>query len=169
MFIKRLLVLLMILAGAYGMAEAQGGRPPVAGTWEVVKIETRLFSQQDHRLMEEKTLTKAEEFKNLTGFVPMKIAVEGDKCMITNASGFTETGKYKIEEKGILLYQKALPPMPENRMPGVPSPEAPYLPYRYKVQSGGTLLLELPGTSFMDRATNVPVVLECTCYYKKKQ
>ncbi|SHN16249.1 hypothetical protein [Chitinophaga sp. CF418] len=169
MFIKRILALLIVLVAGYGIANAQGGRPPVAGTWEVVKIETRLFSQEDNQLLEKKTLTKAEEFKNLTGFVPMKISVEGENCMITNASGFTETGKYKIEEKGVLLYQKALPPMPQNVMPGIPSPEAPYLPYRYKVQSGGTLLLELPGASFMDTARSVPVVLECTCYYKKKQ
>ncbi len=168
MFINRILTLLTLLVVGHSASYAQEGKPAVAGAWEIVKIETRLLSQQDNQVLEQKTLTKPEEFKNVTGFVPVKISVNGENCSITNASGFTETGRYRVEEKGILLYQKAMQ-LALDPMPGIPSREAPYLPYRYQVKNGSTLVLELPGASFMDTGRNLPVVLECTCYYKKKQ
>ncbi|PWV56173.1 hypothetical protein [Chitinophaga sp. S165] len=168
MFIKRLLILLMLAIG-YAGAHAQEATPVVTGTWELVKIETKLLPQQGEQVLEQKTLTKQEEFKTVTGFVPVKISVMGETCMITNATGLTETGKYKLGGKNVLLYQKAAMQMPQNTMSGMPPPEAPYLPYPYKVQAGGILVLELPRSSFMDTARDLPVVLECTCYYKKKQ
>ncbi len=168
MFIKRILTLLVLLVTGHSLCHAQGGRPAVAGAWEIVKIETKLLSQQDNQVLEQKTLTKPEEFKNVTGFVPVRISVNGENCSITNSTGFTETGKYKVAEKGVLLYQKKLQLQPDTT-PGIPPPEAPYLQYRYKMQNGGTLVLELPGASFLDTSRNLPVLLECTCYYRKKQ
>jgi hypothetical protein len=168
MFIKRIFILLMLVAG-YTVAYAQEGTPVVTGLWELVKIETKLLSQQGEQILEQKTLTKQDEFKTVTGFVPVKVSVTGETCMITNAAGFTETGKYKLGGKNVLLYQKAAIQMPGNMTPGMPPPEAPYLPYPYRIQAGGTLVLELPRSSFMDTARDLPVVLECTCYYKKKQ
>lgn len=168
MFIKRLFTLLILFVVGYDVVSAQESQPVVTGEWEIMKMETRLLSQQDNQVLEQKTLTKQEEFKTVTGFVPVKISVNGENCSITNVSGFTETGKYRMGEKGILLYQKEMQ-LPPNPMPGMPSREAPYLPFRYQVKSGGILMLELPGASFMDAGRNLPVVLECTCYYKKKQ
>ncbi|PSL26361.1 hypothetical protein [Chitinophaga ginsengisoli] len=169
MFIKRILALLMILVSGYGVAAAQESQATVTGEWELVKIETRLLAQQDNQVLEEKTLTKQEEFKTVTGFVPVKVEVNGETCKITNAAGFTETGKYRIGGKGVLLYQKSERHLPQQEIPGQPAFEAPYLPYKYKMQSSGILVLELPRSSFMDTGRNLPVVQECTGYYKKKQ
>ncbi|MCF6405190.1 hypothetical protein L3C95_19965 [Chitinophaga filiformis] len=169
MFIKRILALLMVLVTGYSVVVAQENRPTVTGEWELVKIETRLLSQQGNQVLEEKTLTKQEEFKAVTGFVPVKVEVNGEACKITNAAGFTETGKYKLGGKDVLLYQKSEMHLPQRELAGQPAPEAPYLPYKYKMQSGGILVLELPRSSFMDNGRNLPVVQECTGYYKKKQ
>lgn len=168
MFIKRIFILLMLVAG-YAVAYAQEGTPVVTGVWELVKIETKLLSQQGEQVLEQKTLTKQEEFKTVTGFVPVKISVMGETCIITNATGFTETGKYRLSGKDVLLYQKSEMHLPQSAMPGQPAPEAPYLPYRYKMQQGGILVIELPRSSFMDTGRDLPVMLECTGYYKKKQ
>jgi hypothetical protein len=169
MFIKRILVLLIVLVTGYGVVVAQERQPAVTGEWELVKIETRLLSQQSNQVLEEKTLTKQEEFKNVTGFVPVKIEVNGETCKITNAAGYTETGKYRLGGTDVLLYQKSEMHLPQSVIPGQPALEAPYLPYKYKVQNGGILVLELPRSSFMDTGRNLPVVQECTGYYKKKQ
>ncbi|SDF49287.1 hypothetical protein [Chitinophaga filiformis] len=169
MFIKRILALLIVLVAGYGVAAAQESQPTVTGEWEIVKIETRLLSQQDNKVLEEKTITKQIEFKDVTGFVPVKIEVNGENCRITNASGFVETGKYRLGGKDVLLYQKAEMHSPQSAVPGQPPLEAPYLPYKYKMQNGGILVIELPRSSFMDTGRNLPVVQECTGYYKKKQ
>ncbi len=172
MYIKKILVLLTLFVTAAGVSYAQEGHSAVAGEWELVKVETKLLSQKDDHLLEQKTLTKPEEFKLITGLIPVKIALEGETCSITTARGFIETGKYKLEDKGVLSYQKAMsqvPQIPQNTMSGVPSSEAPWLPYRYRIENGEILVLELPRTFFMDTGRGLPVAQECTCYYKKKQ
>lgn len=172
MYIKRILVLLTLFVAGYGVSYAQDAPRVVAGEWEMVKMETKLLSQKDDHLLEQKTLTKPEEFKHVTGFIPVKIAVEGETCSITTARGFIETGKYKLEDRGVLSYQKAMsqvPQIPQNTMSGIPSSEAPWLAYRYRIETGDILVLELPRTFFMDAGRGLPVAQECTCYYKKKQ
>lgn len=170
MYIKKILVLLTLFVTAAGVSYAQEGRPAVAGEWELVKVETKLLSQKDDHLLEQKTLTKPDEFKHITGLIPVKIAVEGETCSITTARGFIETGKYKLEDPGVLLYQKAMPKqMAQHTMSGVSSPEVLWLPYRYRIETGGILVLELPRTFFTDADRHLSVAQECTCYYKKKQ
>jgi endonuclease G len=97
MYIKRILVLLTLFVVGSGVSYAQEGLRVVAGEWEMVKMETKLLSQKDDHLLEQKTLTKPEEFKHVTGFIPVKIAVQGETCNITTARGFIETGRYKLE------------------------------------------------------------------------
>lgn len=172
MYIKKILVLLTLFVIGAGVSYAQETPRVVAGEWELVKVETKLLSQKDDHLLEQKTLTKPEEFKHITGLIPVKIAVEGETCSITTARGFIETGKYNLEDPGVLLYQKAMPLTPQmsqHTMSGVSSPEALWLPYRYRIETGGVLVLELPRTFFMDTDRHLPVAQECTCYYKKKQ
>jgi hypothetical protein len=168
MYIKRILVLLKLFVVGYGVSYAQDAPRVVAGEWEMVKMETKLLSQNDDHLLEQKTLTKPEEFKHVTGFIPATISVEGEVCKIITARGFMETGRYKLDKQGVLYYQKMLQQTPQNSMPGTPV-EAPYMPFYYQIQPGGVLVLKLPGASFMDTGRGLPVVLECTGYYKKKQ
>ncbi len=171
MHIKNLMIILMMAVTSMGLHAQQ--QPAVTdaarlnGEWQVEKVTTRLITQKDHKLLEEKTYTSVDSMAHVNGWVPLVIYFDGKDCEM-RYRGTTQTGVYELPANGRLVFRKKIAgKQASSAIPGNPAIPSPGIPYTYTLQPG-QLELHMPSTNYRDNATQQAVKLIYTCYYRKK-
>lgn len=160
MYIRHILIVVILFFG--GKVYAQDSIPAagiLAGNWNITRVVTKTYSQQDRKLLQEKVLTGTDAIRAIRGFVPLRIMFQGHDCSIQHSYG-VESGIYTTDGNGHLWYKRkgneALP------VEAVKSG----LPWNYSMEAGKTLILEMPPSYYSESGTNLAVKLIYTCYYE---
>lgn len=161
---KIVMALVAVLTCGSLYAQQASDAAGLKGEWQLIKVEMQVFSQQGNQLLEEKTITLPADADKISSLVPQQLQLLEHDCIITRKNS-TESGKYTVQGKGVLLFQRAVPQ--QQQLSAAPPP-APGITYTYRLQGTSELVLLLPASFYKDNNRNQAVKQVYTCYYRKK-
>ncbi|MBO9730129.1 MAG: hypothetical protein J7623_15935 [Chitinophaga sp.] len=160
MYIRHILIVIVLFfAGKLQAQDSSSVGGVLAGNWKITRVETKTYSQQDRRLLQEKVLTGADAIRSIRGFVPLRIVFQGHDCRIEHNYG-VESGIYATDTHGHLWYKK------KEKEPLSPDVVRLGLPWNYNIGATNVLAIEMPPSYYNENGTNTPVKLVFTCYYE---
>jgi hypothetical protein len=155
MLLKRLFILTVIILGSQ-LLHAQ----EINGEWTLTKVTAQLFSQQDNKLLQQKTLTTDSSLSDINGRVPVSLLFGPQDYVMKSRSG-TEKGTYVLHNNNRLELKNGMQPVVAGQ------PVLPGIQYHYSLSSTA-LQLDMPAAFYKDNKRNLAVKLVYTCYYAKK-
>jgi hypothetical protein len=155
MLLKRLFILTVIILGSQ-LLHAQ----EINGEWMITKVTVQLFSQQDNKLLQQKTLTTDSSMNEINGVVPVSLTFGAQDYIMKTRSG-VEKGMYVLHNNNRLELKSGAQPVVAGQ------PALPGMQYHYTLSSTG-LQLDMPAAFYRDNKRNLAVKLVYTCYYGKK-
>lgn len=155
MLLKRLFILAVIILGSQLLHGQE-----MNGEWTITKVTAQLFSQQDNKLLQQKTLTADSSMNDINGIVPVSLVFGPQDYVMKTRSGM-EKGTYVLHNGNRLELKNAAQPV----IPGQPA--LPGMQYHYSLSST-VLQLDMPATFYKDNKRNLAVKLVYTCYYSRK-
>jgi hypothetical protein len=169
MFLQKIMIMLvMLFAGSKALqAQVPADVARLAGEWQMVKVEMKLYTQGDDRLLEEKSYT-ATEINNVNAVIPANIKFSGQEYQLQHRNGM-DAGKYMVSNDR-LEFKKV--PMQAPVLPGeqqLPVPEEPGVVYRYDLPQTTSLVLYMSPAFYRDNTRNLAVKAVYTSYYSKKK
>lgn len=152
MLIKKLVVLLLTIFISGNLLCAQS----LPGEWQLTKVDTRVYTQDDHRLMEARTFTSDSSINMVNGLIPRIIRFETTDCLIMY-KGINEAGTYKVENGEIVFRRNG-----DNE-------DVPGTTFSYVLAGTNAMKLLIPDAYYKDNKKNLAVIAESACYYTRKQ
>ncbi|SEL97516.1 hypothetical protein SAMN04488505_10334 [Chitinophaga rupis] len=159
---KIVMALVAVLSCGSLYAQQASDAAGLKGEWQLIKVEMQVFSQQGNQLLEEKTITLPADADKVSGLVPQQLQLLEHDFVIKRKNS-TESGKYMLQGKGVLVFQRAVP-----QQQSAAQPPAPGITYTYRLQETSELVLLLPASFYKDNNRNQAVKQVYTCYYRKK-
>jgi len=162
MYVRHILIAIVLLfAGKVSAQDSVRSAGALIGKWSITKVVTKIYSQKDQKLIQEKVLTAADAFKTIHGFVPLVMSFGEQDCRMQHAYG-VESGRYTVDANSHLWYKRG-----ENK-PQQPVADVRSGPFwGCKMEDNKVLILEMPASYYNEDGTNLPVKLEYTCYYER--
>lgn len=163
MLIKKLLIIIVMLATGEGYVYGQQTGTSLAGKWEITRVDARLYTQQTDSLLSISTLVTTADIAGINAAVPVEMSFDQLQCIFRTLHA-QEQGAYKLTKDNKLLYTSTA-----NVPPGIPVQSVSPVVYEYWLKQDDTLTLELPAAYYVDAQRGLAVKLNCTCYYRKQK
>jgi hypothetical protein len=162
MLIRKVVTLLLIILICTDLLYAQRNPERLSGKWQITKVEMKLFTQQDNRLLEAKTFTADSAIRTINARVPVNIQFEGVNYVM-RFRGAMESGIYSTQDSLMLLREGS------TEQSKTQQASLPAIPYKYFFKNDTLIGIEMPASYYKDNNRNLAVRLACTCYYSKKK
>lgn len=172
MAIKKLLLTLCLLCGICVARAQQYATDPgnLGGDWQLDRVEAKLYSQADHRLIKESTYKMTDSAYRLTAYIPLSLSFSKARCII-KTSRSAEAGSYKLTDSLFIFEHPDLrhtPPKDGTNGAAVLQSQRD-VRFRYRQSSPDELVLRSSTLFSRDLQRNEAVSEVYVCFYSRKK
>lgn len=153
MYIKRLMILCLLMTCSAGLFAQSGTLDSLQGAWEIEKAVVKVVAQRGGATLSESTVTDLAQIRQIKPVILLQLLFAGQQYS-AQYQAKTESGTFAAAS-GTLQLQKDVEELPPSFIP-------------YVLQTETMLQVTLPQVYYRDAQHNQPVKQSVICFFHKK-